>query len=94
MIGRYYFVSVSCNLCNKFGPPIKFDNRYTSGLPADAHYVQTIDTLSEKEAKSDGFITMGQPLNGFARHVCPSCIDEISSFTVDKTKSKKSPKKK
>jgi hypothetical protein len=87
MIGRYYGVSTSCNLCNKLGPMTRFDHRYTSGLPENQYYVDQINATVEKEAMSEGFVRFGEANN--IKHFCPVCAKDLAVMMAKAEKSKK-----
>ena len=91
MIGQYYGIGVSCNVCYKQAPLITVDMmryRWGPGQEGNAAYIKYIQERASGAAKSDGFVELdmennvpndGNPLTaaGNTRHVCADCINVI-----------------
>lgn len=93
MIGQYYGVSVSCNICFKIAQLINVDTtryRWGQGLEQNAAYIKYIQESASSAALAEGFTKLednyvnadGNPINAAVntRHICPDCKKAIKQL--------------
>lgn len=105
-ISASYSIAVKCNLCLKFGPPVRYDHGRYQHIPGDPNhrneaYIRSINMEAEKKATEEGFFLLenpdyipveGRPQDAYqtSRHICPVCVSDLAGQMIVKRVNKKS----